>query len=93
IRSTHLSGLFTDLGILAGQALRGLPTDARRWKLCAYIIGGFLSGAVAGAVCFRAFGYGVLWIPALVTGFAGGWILFRGRGAGPGKSGVVLPEK
>jgi uncharacterized membrane protein YoaK (UPF0700 family) len=25
IRTTHLSGLFTDLGILIGQALRGLP--------------------------------------------------------------------
>jgi uncharacterized membrane protein YoaK (UPF0700 family) len=81
IRTTHLSGLFTDLGILIGQALRGLPTDARRWKLCFSVISGFLGGAVAGAACFREWSYPTLLIPAGVTallGMIGSW-----RRAGP----------
>lgn len=71
IRSTHLSGLFTDLGILTGQALRGLPTEPRRWKLCFSVIGGFLMGAVAGAACFPVLTYRTLLIPALVTAALG----------------------
>lgn len=67
IRTTHLSGLFTDLGILMGQALRGLPTDARRWKLCGFVISGFLGGAVAGAAGFHRLSYRVLMIPAGIT--------------------------
>jgi uncharacterized membrane protein YoaK (UPF0700 family) len=71
IRTTHLSGLFTDLGILIGQALRGLPTDARRWKLCFSVISGFLGGAVAGAACFHEWSYHTLLIPAGVTALLG----------------------
>ena len=71
IRTTHLSGLFTDLGILIGQALRGLPTDARRWKLCFSVITGFLGGAVAGAACFHLWSYQTLLIPAAVTALLG----------------------
>jgi len=67
IRSTHLSGLFTDLGILTGQALRGLPTEPLRWKLCLWVITGFLAGAVTGAACFPVSSYRTLLIPALVT--------------------------
>ena len=71
IRSTHLSGLFTDLGILTGQALRGLPTETPRWKLCASVIGGFFLGAVAGAACFPSLTYRTLLIPALATAALG----------------------
>ena len=71
IRTTHLSGLFTDLGIMIGQALRGLPTDARRWKLCFSVISGFLGGAVAGAACFHEWSYHTLLIPAGVTALLG----------------------
>ncbi len=74
IRTTHLSGLFTDLGIMVGQALRGLPTDPRRWKLCGFVISGFLGGAVAGAAGFHCLSYRVLLIPAgitLIIGLAG----------------------
>lgn len=33
IRTTHFSGMFTDLGIFLGHALRGLPVDSRRLRL------------------------------------------------------------
>ena len=63
VRTTHLSGMFTDLGIFLGHALRGLPVDARRLRLCTLIISGFLAGGVAGAVAFHRLGYPALFIP------------------------------
>lgn len=67
VRTTHLSGMFTDLGIFLGHALRGLPVDARRVRLCFLVISGFLCGGVAGTLAFRAFGYSALLFPASLT--------------------------
>ena len=76
IRTTHLSGMFTDLGIFLGHAMRGLPVDWLRLRLCLLIISGFLCGGIAGAFAFRSLGYSALFIPggltaitALVYGF------------------------
>jgi len=33
IRTTHMTGMFTDLGIFLGHTLRGLPVDSRRLRL------------------------------------------------------------
>jgi len=77
VRTTHLSGLFTDLGLLAGQRLRGLPPDVRRWKLCLNAITGFLAGSVAGAVCFHAVAFRTLLIPSALTAAAGAVIFAR----------------
>jgi uncharacterized membrane protein YoaK (UPF0700 family) len=68
IRTTHLSGMFTDLGIFLGHALRGLPIDRLRLRLCFIIISGFLFGGIAGALAFRHMGYFTLLIPAVLTG-------------------------
>lgn len=67
VRTTHISGMFTDLGIFLGHALRGLPMDARRLRLCYLIISGFLCGGVAGAGAFRHLGYTTLFIPGGLT--------------------------
>lgn len=67
IRTTHVSGMFTDLGIFLGHALRGLPVDGRRLKLCLLVISGFLCGGVAGTLAFRALGYSALLFPASLT--------------------------
>ena len=72
IRTTHLSGMFTDLGIFLGHALRGLPIDTRRLRLCGLIISGFLCGGIVGTVTFRALSYGALLIPAALTASAEG---------------------
>lgn len=64
VRTTHVSGMFTDLGISLGHALRGIPVDARRLRLCVTIISAFLCGGVAGAVGFHHLGYEALFIPA-----------------------------
>lgn len=71
IRTSHLSGMFTDLGIGLGHALRGLPLPKRRLLLSAVIITGFASGAIAGALLYQRLGYAALAIPAAVTGLVG----------------------
>ena len=67
IRTTHISGMFTDLGIFLGHTLRGLPVDSRRLRLCFLVITGFLCGGIAGAVAFRQFHNAALFIPAALT--------------------------
>lgn len=71
VRTTHLSGMFTDLGIGLGHALRGMPLPTRRLMLSALIISGFLAGGVAGGWLFRRLGYDALLVPATLTGLVG----------------------
>lgn len=71
IRTTHLSGMFTDLGIGLGHALRGMPLQTRRLRLSALIIAGFFLGAVAGSWLFDAWAYRALLVPAALTGGTG----------------------
>ena len=78
IRTSHLSGMFTDLGIGLGHALRGMPMQTRRLLLCALIISGFFTGAVLGGLLFLRFGYGALMVPATITGSIGlGYAAYR----------------
>ncbi|MBC7806663.1 MAG: DUF1275 domain-containing protein, partial [Akkermansiaceae bacterium] len=68
IRTTHLSGMFTDLGIFLGHAIRGLPVDRHRLRLSLLIISAFFSGGVVGAILFRALEYATLYVPAIIVG-------------------------
>ena len=67
IRTTHLSGMFTDIGIFIGHALRGLPIDILRLRLCFLVISGFLCGGIAGTITFQSFAYSALYFPASLT--------------------------
>lgn len=71
VRTSHVSGMFTDLGIGIGHALRGLPLQRRRLQLCTLIIFAFASGAVLGALGYARMGAEVLLVPATITGLAG----------------------
>jgi len=71
IRTSHVSGMFTDLGITLGHAMRGLPVNHRRLWLCLVIITAFLAGGIAGALLFGQWQYRALYLPALLTGTAG----------------------
>lgn len=64
VRTTHLSGMFTDLGIFLGLWLRGRSVDVRRVRLCFLIISGFLVGGIAGTIAFKRYCYESLLIPA-----------------------------
>jgi uncharacterized membrane protein YoaK (UPF0700 family) len=71
IRTSHVSGMFTDLGISLGHALRGLPVDQRRLWLCLVIITAFLAGGIAGALLYAHWQYRALYLPAVLTGTTG----------------------
>jgi uncharacterized membrane protein YoaK (UPF0700 family) len=80
VRTTHLSGMFTDLGIGLGHAVRGLPLQRRRMLLCALIISAFFAGGIVGALLFARFGFDALLLPAALTGVVGiGYAAYRHR--------------
>lgn len=63
IRTTHMTGIITDLGVETGRLLFGKTTDGtvhwNRKKVVrlARLLSAFLIGAIAGAVVFKAFGF------------------------------------
>lgn len=78
VRTSHLSGMFTDLGIGLGHALRGMPLQPRRLMLSGVIISGFFAGGIIGALLFVRIGYSALYLPAALTGFTGiGYFVYR----------------
>lgn len=78
VRTTHLSGMFTDLGIGLGHALRGMPLPKRRLMLSCLIIALFATGGVIGAALFRRLAYDALLVPATLTGLVGiGYVGYR----------------
>ncbi|GAA5010261.1 DUF1275 domain-containing protein [Pseudoluteimonas lycopersici] len=80
VRTTHVSGMFTDLGIMLGHALRGMPLARRRLGLCMLVISFFFAGGILGALLFAHFGYAALYLPAALTGITGvGYVLYRQR--------------
>lgn len=64
VRTTHLTGLFTDFGIMLGEALQGKTIDKRQLLLFCLIIVGFISGGCIGGICFERFGFNTLYLPA-----------------------------
>ena len=80
VRTSHVSGMFTDLGVSIGHAMRGLPVARRRLWLCLLVIAAFLAGGVLGAWLFDAAGYRALYLPAALTGATGlGYAAYRQR--------------
>lgn len=71
LRTTHVSGLFTDIGIFLGQLLAGLKVDTRRLQLYVLLLASFLGGTILGAAGFGRLGNNVLLVPATVTGTVG----------------------
>lgn len=62
IRTTHVTGLVTDLGIELGRALYHLrqgqpPAHTPRWRLLGGLLLAFAIGGVVGAWAFKAMGY------------------------------------
>ena len=67
LRTTHVTGIVTDIGSALGHALRGLPVDWPRVRLQALVFSGFLAGGVAGALLFGRYGTDALYCPAAFT--------------------------
>ncbi|WP_115718958.1 YoaK family protein [Gallaecimonas mangrovi] len=66
VRTTHLTGIFTDLGLMLGALLRGEAFDRRKLKLFLMIIFGFMLGGGVGALLFDHFRYGALVLPGVM---------------------------
>ena len=71
VRTSHLSGMFTDPGIMLGHAARRMPVATRRLQMCVLVIVFFFAGGVLGAALFLEIGYAALYLPAALTGIAG----------------------
>ena len=66
IRTTHVTGIFTDLGIMLGSKIRGEAFDKRKGLLFLLIIFGFISGGTLGAYLLSLFMFNALLIPASI---------------------------
>ena len=65
MRTTHLTGIFTDLGLMLGKALKGDPFDTRKGVMFLLIIIGFLLGGITGFILFEYSSILALVLPAL----------------------------
>lgn len=71
LRTTHVSGIFTDLGIYLGQRLRGLEVDMLRIHICLLVASNFIVGAALGTLGYARIQEQVLLAPAALTGVVG----------------------
>lgn len=71
IRTTHVTGILTDLGFAAGQRLAGHTVAGWRFGLLASLFTAFVLGAVFGAIAQNRWGGDALWLPAVALGVGG----------------------
>lgn len=80
VRTTHLTGILTDLGALTGNRFCGLQVDGKRFKLLAIILFSFAAGGTAAAFFYVRWSAWSMLIPAVIVGMtAGGYELLRRR--------------
>lgn len=83
VRTTHLTGTFTDLGIELAQVLQRSREDRpllkARIRLRLAIIFFFLCGALAGAYLFRSFRFHAFLFPAAILVYTLGYDVLRIR--------------
>lgn len=78
IRTTNMTGLLTDFGMVLGQFFRLKPSDInqrrlkmRRLAITSTLLAGFIVGATYGNNAYRAHGLDAILAPAVGTGLAG----------------------
>lgn len=82
VRTSHVSGLVTDLGTFLGQWLRGDGADGRRVRLYLALFAAFLAGGFASGATYPWWQERTLLIPAILTGFTGmAYFAYRRRQA------------
>ncbi len=80
VRTTHLTGILTDLGTLMGNRLRGNKADRKQVNLLVVIFSSFLSGGLLGTFCYHRLGAFAMLVPAVIIGVSAiGYELFRRR--------------
>ncbi len=71
MRTTHMTGMVTDLGIACGHLLRGVAVDWFRFRIYGVLLLGFFAGGLIGTLGYTHFGYDTLLFPAALSGIAG----------------------
>lgn len=71
VRTTHMTGVTTDIGIAVGHMLRGNPPPPRHFLLLGALLSGFVGGGILGAELFHRWQFTALLVPALLTGAVG----------------------
>lgn len=64
IRTTHLSGVLTDLGLALGYYFKGLPNDSKKIILHLLILFGFICGSLIAAISYPYLQLQTFLIPA-----------------------------
>lgn len=81
VRTTHLTGIFTDLGIELAQLIKTSSQDRAvihtKIKLKLFIISSFISGAIVGAYLFQRIGFRSFYIPVVILIFVLLYDIFR----------------
>ena len=67
LRTTHVSGIVTDLGSALGHALRGLEVDLPRVRLYTLVLLSFFLGGILGSAVFAIAGTDALLYPAALV--------------------------
>ncbi len=71
IRTTHITGIVTDLGLAVGHFFRRDPVSRRQVTLYIVLLTGFIFGGLIGTLAFQYWGINALFLPTAVTGIAG----------------------
>ncbi|WP_051219314.1 YoaK family protein [Oceanobacter kriegii] len=64
IRTTHVTGIVTDLGIMLGHWFRSGQLDKRKTRLFVLILAGFISGGILATRLFDHWQFNALLVPA-----------------------------
>lgn len=67
IRTTHLSGVLTDLGLALGYKFRGLSVSSKSILLHLFILFGFLFGGVIAALIAPVLHFNAFLVPAVLS--------------------------
>jgi uncharacterized membrane protein YoaK (UPF0700 family) len=71
VRTTHMTGVTTDIGIAIGHLLRGKSVAPRYFMLLGALLSGFVGGGILGAILFVRWHFAALLLPAAITGATG----------------------
>ena len=84
VRTTHVTGIITDLGFMLGASLSGRRFPWWKSALLGLLVTGYLAGAMASSALMPLAPSAVLWgCAGMATAIATGCLFLRG-GAGPG---------
>ena len=71
VRTTHMTGIVTDIGLALGKWARSRKVDSMRLTLHLTLMIGFLLGGATGIHAYAIYGVSSLWLSSILTLIAG----------------------